>query len=313
MELYSILFNNASFNVDAVIRSPFYENRVRRYYRIVGSCKSILCLSDDLFGYSNVLLLWNPAICRCLRLPMPPHDCSKKGASFSMVGFGFDMESKDYKVVKMNYVHSQGACLMPPIVEIFSLSPGIWKQFDGFVPETCTVEQLYKQAVVQGKVHWIGYKINRERNRVENLIVAFDLSDEIFVELQLPDCLVNGPPMQMNTAEFGESLAIYHYDYYTWTPSCSIWVMKEYGVAESWSKEFNVPLDPKPGKILGFRNDGEILLTRNTGQLVSYNPRTHEQTDVGIVGTENSFFMGTYEESLVLLNEGELLLPNDAL
>lgn len=61
----------------------------------------------------------------------------------------------------------------------------------------------------------------------------------------------------------------------------------------------------------GFRNDGEIFLRRSTGPLVSYIPRTHEITDVGTFGTENLFFMGTYEESLVLLNEGELLIPND--
>lgn len=81
-----------------------------------------------------------------------------------------------------------------------------------------------------GKSTGFGYKINRERKRVENLVLAFDLSDEILVELQLPDCLVTGPPMQMNTIEFGESLAIYHYDNHIQTRSCSIWVMKEYGV-----------------------------------------------------------------------------------
>ncbi|KAK4369040.1 hypothetical protein RND71_012832 [Anisodus tanguticus] len=92
---------------------------------------------------------------------------------------------------------------------------------------------------------------------------------------------------------------------------CSIWVMKEYGVVESWSNEFNVSLDTEPGMILGFRNYSEILLTRSTGQLVSYNLETHEKMNFGIVGTKNSFFIGTYEEILVLLNEGELLFPND--
>nr|XP_009617142.1 F-box/kelch-repeat protein At3g06240-like [Nicotiana tomentosiformis] len=146
---------------------------------------------------------------------------------------------------------------------------------------------------------------------MKNLILAFDLSDEIFVELQLPECLVIGLPMNLNTAEFGESLAIYHYDKCAWTWICSIWVMKEYGVVESWSKEYNIVLDWEPGMILGFRNNSEILLTRRTGQLVSYNLETHEKMNFDIIGTKNSFFMGTYEESLVLLNEGQLLLPND--
>ncbi|MCD7455568.1 hypothetical protein HAX54_028689 [Datura stramonium] len=249
---------------------------------------------------------------RCLHLPMPPPECNQKGRPFSVFGFGFDTKSKDYKVVKMTYVQSRYTCLVPPKVEIFALSRGSWKQFNGFIPEICIMEQLYKQAVVQGKIHWIGYKIDRERKKVKNLILAFDLSDEIFVELQLPDHMVFGPPpIEMNTAEFGESLAIYHYNSHPWTWTCSIWVMKEYGVVESWNKEFNVPLDPKPGMVLGFRNEGEILLTSSTGQLVSYNPRTHEDIDFGIIGTKNSFFIGSYEESLILLNEGEPVIPND--
>lgn len=228
-----------------------------------------------------------------------------------MFGFGFDIKSKDYKVVKMTYSQSRGAFLLPPKVEIFSLSLGIWKQLDGFIPESYIVEYFYKQAVVHGKVHWTGYKIDVERKRMKNLILAFDLSDEIFVELQLPECLVIGLPMNLNTAEFGESLAIYHYDKCTWTRICSIWVMKEYGVVESWSKEYNIVLDWEPGMILGFRNNSEILLTRRTGQLVSYNLETHEKMNFDIIGTKNSFFMGTYKESLILLNEGQLLLPND--
>ncbi|MCD9559864.1 hypothetical protein HAX54_018190 [Datura stramonium] len=129
------------------------------------------------------------------------------------------------------------------------------------------MEQLYKQAVVQGKIHWIGYKIDGERKKVKNVILAFDLSDEIFVELQLPDRMVIGPPIEINITKFGESLAIYHFNGYPWNRTCSIWVMKEYGVVESWNKEFDVPLDPKTGMILGFRNKDEILLTRTTGQL----------------------------------------------
>lgn len=77
-----------------------------------------------------------------------------------MFGFVFDMKSKDYKFIKMKYVQSRYACLATPKAEIFALSLEIWKQFDGFIVETCIMEQLYKQVVVHRKVHWIEYKAN---------------------------------------------------------------------------------------------------------------------------------------------------------
>ena len=66
--------------------------------------------------------------------------------------------------------------------------------------------------------------------------------DDIFQELSLPEVLVNEPPTNLDAAECRKSLAVYQNDQRIWSSSFSIWVMKQYGDTESWSKEYNFAL-----------------------------------------------------------------------
>ncbi|KAJ8527795.1 hypothetical protein K7X08_015246 [Anisodus acutangulus] len=211
----------------------------------------------------------------------------------------------------MVYARGNGEYLVPPKVEVYALGSGIWKEFDGFIPDFGVIEYSWTQAIVCGKVHWAAYKRNRER-KVENLIMVFDLNEEIFQELSLPEILVNELPTNLNAAECRESLAVYQYDTRDWSSRCSIWVMKRYGDTESWRKEYNVVLGYRHmGMVLGFRNDSSILFTDTTGTLTAYNPETHNRERHGILGSRYSFYFDSYRESLGLLDKGELLSPFD--
>ncbi|KAL0328290.1 UNVERIFIED_CONTAM: hypothetical protein Scaly_2261600 [Sesamum calycinum] len=80
---------------------------------------------------------------------------------------------------------------------------------------------------------------------------------------------------------------------------------ENYGDGESWSKQYNIEVDGGLGMILGFRANGDVLLTARNRGLVSYNPVTGQGRDLGISGTKDSFYVGTYVESLSLLVEGK--------
>ncbi|KAM7472178.1 hypothetical protein LguiA_010361 [Lonicera macranthoides] len=66
--------------------------------------------------------------------------------------------------------------------------------------------------------------------------------------------------------------------------TCCIWVMKEYGVSESWTKQFTVDMQNgtpfgESGVWLdagayGFRDDSEILSSTTIGNLVSFDPES---------------------------------------
>ncbi|XP_075076029.1 F-box/kelch-repeat protein At3g23880-like [Nicotiana tabacum] len=311
-ERYLIVRRDASAYVDPVITlgSPF-SGRVRYYCRIVGVCNGVVCLSNDLFGYDNLLVLWNPRISRCLTLSTPAHCCDNVWTYKFVFGFGFAIKMRDYKVVKVAYTHGDYQDLAPPKVEVYALSSGIWKEFDGFIPDTGVIEYFWTQAVVCGKVHWTAYKRTGEGRRVENLIMVFDLNDEIFQELSLPEVLVNEIPLNLNAAECRELLVVYQYDIRIWSSSCSIRVMKQYGDTESWSKEYNVALGHEHLMVLGISDNSEILLTESIGMLALYNPETQKKESFCIPGTEYSFYFDTYQESLVLLDKGVVLPPLD--
>ncbi|KAK9284483.1 hypothetical protein L1049_023656 [Liquidambar formosana] len=188
-------------------------------------------------------------------------------------------------------------------------------------PLVCILSRSY---VVSGfyneAVHWVGY---HSRIPDENLILTFDVGDEVFGEMMLPTNLV----CQWDTtiAVCRGMLSVFQYDehsgIYSSSYRCSIWVMNEYGVAESWTKQFSI--DTQEGiwdtigvwetiglrqairKIISLRKDGEILLQTSDGvrgKLVSYNPETKRINVIGICsGTRDSFHVDTYMESLVLL------------
>lgn len=80
----------------------------------------------------------------------------------------------------------------------------------------------------------------------------------------------------------------------------SIWVMKGYGVAESWIKQYTIDIQGA-WRTTGLRNNGEMLLATIGGKLVSYHPDPNKLRIFGICGDNGySFYVGTYIESLVL-------------
>ncbi|OMP03554.1 hypothetical protein COLO4_10347 [Corchorus olitorius] len=79
-----------------------------------------------------------------------------------------------------------------------------------------------------------------EGNR--NLVLAFDVSEEVFSEIPFPDCLTNDDTMTLartQLLEYGQSsIAAMTCDYED--GEMRLWVMKEYGVETSWTKNAHI-------------------------------------------------------------------------
>ncbi|KAM4072575.1 hypothetical protein ACB094_11G148000 [Castanea mollissima] len=91
---------------------------------------------------------------------------------------------------------------------------------------------------------------------------------------------------------------------------CAIWVMKDYGVVDSWTKLFAADLNKEITRVLGLQKNGSILveakLPRGWG-LSSYDPKSQQVKNLGICGRPEYFHVDNYLENLVLLDK-----PNDA-
>ncbi|KAL2496987.1 F-box/kelch-repeat protein [Forsythia ovata] len=301
-EIYSVHLNNEDCSVDENIKIEFpFGHSLPWYYRIIGSCNGVLCLTSDTFQRTNPIFLWNPAIRRKVELPVPQATFGSMGRDEFVLGFGFDVKNNDFKVVRIAYGRGD-QYQVPHKVEIYELSVGKWREIDGQVPLNCVVEVFYTQVFLNEIVHWTAIKRSR-RSLLKILIMGFSMTNEVFEEMPLPDALANAWKFNLNTAVYEESLAVLQYD--RQHKSCCIWVMKEYGFPESWSKQFYVRLDQGFTMVLGFRKNGDVLLDGREGKLISYNPGAAASVHLGIHGMPFSFYIHTYVESLALLIEGK--------
>jgi len=112
------------------------------------------------------------------------------------------------------------------------------------------------------------------------------------------------------TCVFSGSLALLCYDKKKFF--CSIWVMKEYGVVDSWVKQFTIDIARGIEKnVLGFRKNGHIILEImkevNYWELFSYDPVSQQATKLEIQKNMHTFCVDTYRENLVLLNQANVV------
>ncbi|XP_059665480.1 F-box protein CPR1-like [Cornus florida] len=286
-EHYSIHCDDKTFVECTVCHSSI------SYLRVVGSCNGLICLSDDIHGYTDLIILWNPAIDKSVTLTFASdsHEC--------VLGFGFDSRANDYKVVRIVYLHDS----FESEVDVYELSTGLWRSIGTAAPLYHMILCHLSHVFVNGASHWIAIEENRY------LILSFDMGSEVFKEIMLPSSISNGNKLKLSVARFGESLSLFHYgeEELIWmtSKSCCIWVMKEYGVVSSWTKLFTVGLRGI-SKVLGFRKTGEVLVGMGNGELVSYDPKSKKVVFTGICGYRSPFHLDTYVESLVLLGRKKL-------
>ncbi|XP_050378855.1 F-box/kelch-repeat protein At3g23880-like [Argentina anserina] len=290
--------------------NPPHNRWSGEYFPIVGLMNGIVCLVD----WSRCVF-WNPS----LNTTMKTSFQTGAGTFFSPVrhifGLGCDPITNDLKLVRLAYLKKN---VVPPVVEIFTLVTKSWREVAGPGPMYILVQSKSSpQAFVSGAFHWVAHTPPGQGSS-SNVIVAFDMANEVFSEIALPSCLASKAHLNMTVVLLNGSLvlvpdnAFYGDSYY----SRSVWIMKEYGVVESWRKLFDIDIGQQGvGRVITFRNNGELLLISERNELLSYEPYTRETRDLhfkvrpsdGTSYNTGSYFVDTHMESLVLLKEA----PNE--
>ena len=295
---------------------------INKLSTIVGSSNGLLCFTDCFFPISYVI--WNPSIFKAIDVP----PISRKSRSFSYRpashGFGYDPVTEDYKLVRVlfcNYGRS-------PKVEMYTIRTGKWRNIDTtwkLFPSK-SVYVIGKEGisiVVNRAFHWmVKTKTGKGKENSRNIIVVFDIGTEEFAEFTVPKSLEGEEQLiNMSLAVVDGLLALVPCNLYAQEEECySVWVMREYGVAESWTKlldidvgegegNINIDIDVHEeeeeglGRVVGFTKNG-IVFTKDE-DLLSYEPSSRRTLNPHIRGQPESFYMNTYVESLVLLNKAD--------
>ncbi|XP_058723825.1 F-box/kelch-repeat protein At3g23880-like [Vicia villosa] len=257
---------------------------------IVGSCHGILC-----FAFSKdvgLAFLWNPSIRKFTILP----SLEWGYLTSYFFSFGYDDFSDTYKVVAVCYepIFIDGVFShCENLVKVHTLGTTSWTRIQDFPHNTLIREESGKFA--SGAINWLTYM----HTRSSWVILSLDLEKEFYRDLPQPDYGgVN--VVSFNLEVLRECLCIFsHTETYT-----DVWLMKEYGNKDSWTKLFRLPftriiIDSLHVSALYVSHDDQVLFGVQREDLIVYNSRDGTFKDPIIQNIEKWMDLEVYHESLI--------------
>ncbi|PIA63944.1 hypothetical protein AQUCO_00201335v1 [Aquilegia coerulea] len=242
------------------LNRPDLEN-----FEVVGSCNGLLCLAQPY--YNDPIYICNPIIGEYMTLPK-----SWENRQFEIIsGFGYDEVANEYKVIRM--ISTSVPSNFNLVVEVYTLGSGKWRKVGKFpYPNGKRSSQVF----VKGALHWMVGDYGESNSE---LITAFDMGREEFQVVPLPpDFTTNTLDCQsseLSIGELGGQLCLFAYSV---DNQFEVWVMKDYGVKDSWTKEYIISRKV-PGfskmrfKPVTIMKNGNILLVINKQALVYYDSK----------------------------------------
>ena len=286
---------------------------------MVGSCNGLVCLAQrgKLSSTSDAIYLWNPSVRKFNRLP---DSCSNGQDFWFSTGFGYQSKTNDYKVVKL-----WGT---PVVAEVYTLCSDSWRKVEISLRSKVVVSHIEPYPFplfFSGALHWFA---NHSEGEVEFLypmmILSFDVNNEKFGEMALPD---GDKLIVQDLFVFKGNLAFISCGYpendddLQSDSQCFIWIMRDYGVHESWDKIFSIRFENVDISFYGCTEHGELLLDKKVKKeskdgeikidestilsddtaIVLLDPETLHEKDLGILRYV-THVVTTFKESLVLLD-----------
>nr|GEZ22902.1 hypothetical protein [Tanacetum cinerariifolium] len=142
-------------------------------------------------------------------------------------------------------------------------------------------------------------------------IISFDLKSEKFGEVCIPRELVRD---SIWLVKVNESLGLLEHNREGEMWVCGVWMRKD-GVNKPFTKIYTVKVEGKQffNGVLGFRNNGEVVMEMadddfRKSQIEVYEPSSGRINSVGISGEHATFFVWSYMETLLLLDESNSII-----
>ncbi|XP_026419117.1 F-box/kelch-repeat protein At3g06240-like [Papaver somniferum] len=225
-------------------------------------------------------------------------------------GFGYDSDIDDYKVVAIS---DNGGCSN---VEVYSVRSNSRSNIQ------CTVKYSFHGGYqygcpgvfFNGALHWLGSIANQETS--SEVILCYDISIGIMVNMPLPDILPMPPTyvsekVCKNVGVLGDCIFVA----FIWrSVRMDVWVMREYGVNESWFRKYTttqLPLSLYPSAFWKplWCFDGEVLVDDGTEHFLLFDPTTETFRSVVVsdIAMDSLRNRVTYVESIASLGSGTYL------
>ncbi|XP_073129621.1 F-box protein At3g07870-like [Henckelia pumila] len=198
---------------------------------IVGSCNGLLCfllktrLPEDRF--EATVCVYNPLTCEYIEIL---DTCAGRDGGFfsTKFGFGCSKYTDQYKV--FSFLPEEDRMFFGSIIQGHVFTVGVdcrWREYEVQSVQVDFTRSKYS-LLFNGVLHWVG---GIDITPGTNVIYAFDLEEEKCVIIHLP------PPLNIFNNDPMLGILNDHLCAVVGEEDCScVWMMKDYGVVESWTK-----------------------------------------------------------------------------
>ncbi|CAI9270543.1 unnamed protein product [Lactuca saligna] len=292
-----------------------------RLPKIVGSSYGLLCFQGYEFSVSSyrkmMAVLLNPSIRKSIAIALPDmlHTNHK-----IVLGFGVCPVTIDTKVIQITQMRWSWRSEMKSEignfweVMVYKLTSGKFTSLSSNLP-SISIHIIGRQVVIDRYIYWCAVDCTTVDSvlKTRNLIMSFDLTNESFEVIELPDRIAILHLSQFSVSKLRESLVLLEYSkdgYDIFNEEqlcCTVW-MVEHGVERSFTKLFTIEAPGDLMRAVGFRRKGGPIMEvqdyifESTEELVVYEPNS-EQSNHLISGS--SFIVNSYIETLVLLGSSD--------
>ncbi|KAF5206989.1 F-box protein cpr1 [Thalictrum thalictroides] len=264
-EIFSVDFDTT--NNEAVEMDYPYKSCLSRATILGSSCNGIFLVGVYLrdvgpwYPYSfqrnsaifEVLALWNPSTREFKELPDILWKFMKDRRTCGKIayGLGYDSSMDDYKVIRILYyynIHEAEDKIKDyeSDIHVYSMRTNSYMRIPGipyFIMRTLSQRHIIngffsnKRHIINGiflngAVHWVGRRDPKTTTSEFSLrIVSFNVVNEEFEEIQMPDSFDSTTPFELGV--FEGCLCIYRYN--NSVGNVDGFIMNKYGADESWT------------------------------------------------------------------------------
>ncbi|KAL3628768.1 hypothetical protein CASFOL_027814 [Castilleja foliolosa] len=234
---------------------------------ILGCCNGLVCI-----GLGQGFVLWNPAM-KLYKTVWPSKGVFESYGLKVSLGFGYDAEGDDFKVVRIVWlINKINFEMRVSWVEVYSINSDSWTTIDpGFEFSELKIYRINNSAIVNGNPYWVV-----EEGESKNVLICFDMSKLVFkIVPYLSSLDYNKAEQNIKFVDLNGSLGalVFNWKNIERIEYVDCWVFDE--GEQIWTKSHSVgPIVVKMNWVLRCLNDGRVLGKRPNGKLTVFYSET---------------------------------------